>query len=458
MRLSPRRHEFICVFLLGAGTLFLYLSYSVQAFIGENVIHTISERYPGRIFRLAGYYGQAIHYTAFAISSLITPSIQTYVRSKWILAMGSLLFALYYVGFVQVNSIYFFISQALMGVGYSFYNNGEGAYLSEHSSSETVESNTGIETAVGHSSMFVGGGALALIFYLISPSGEIATQSYTDTQIRLIYGTLLGLNMISFVIFACLPTKEYDSIASTSPTVIPSLRKQFGKFKSAMKEVNMLLLLPFFGYMGLIVSFLIGVYPTTLAFTESLKSDVYIVALYSVGAGTAEIFGGVVLRRILLKFKDWGLVMMISTHFLAVSTALILVLLSVPEMATIQPTSESTLLIKPSRVIVVIIGFLLGMGDFTITTGRAVICQVAVPKARMQVFSMSRLYQCVLACAFLFLTPYMKTTYWVIVLGFFLITGSTTFGIVAKRTAHLRRNVVSPCEDAKSKDRGETDA
>nr|CDJ81896.1 Protein of unknown function DUF895 domain containing protein [Haemonchus contortus] len=200
---------------------------------GENVIHTISERYPGRIFRLAGYYGQAIHYTAFAISSLITPSIQTYVRSKWILAMGSLLFALYYVGFVQVNSIYFFISQALMGVGYSFYNNGEGAYLSEHSSRETVESNTGIETAVGHSSMFVGGGALALIFYLISPSessGEIATQSYTDAQIRLIYGTLLGLNMMSFVIFACLPTKEYDSIASTSPTVIPSLRKQFEKF------------------------------------------------------------------------------------------------------------------------------------------------------------------------------------------------------------------------------------
>lgn len=30
------------------------------------------------------------------------------------------------------------------------YNNGEGAYLAEHSSRRTVESNTGIETAVGH--------------------------------------------------------------------------------------------------------------------------------------------------------------------------------------------------------------------------------------------------------------------------------------------------------------------
>ncbi|PIO62578.1 hypothetical protein TELCIR_15859, partial [Teladorsagia circumcincta] len=63
--LTPRRHELLSVYMLGAGTLFLYLGYTMQAFI--------------------------------------------------------------------------------------VYNNGEGAYLSEHSSRQTLESNTGIETAVGHS-------------------------------------------------------------------------------------------------------------------------------------------------------------------------------------------------------------------------------------------------------------------------------------------------------------------
>ncbi|KAK5981317.1 hypothetical protein GCK32_015940 [Trichostrongylus colubriformis] len=151
MQLTPRRHELLSVYLLGAGTLFLYLGYIMQGFISEAVIHAVSERYPGTISMFAGYYGQALHYTAFATSSLITPSIQSYLSSKWILTLASALFAIYYLGFISVNYIYFYISQALMGIGYSFYNNGEGAYLSEHSSRRTLESNTGIETAVGHS-------------------------------------------------------------------------------------------------------------------------------------------------------------------------------------------------------------------------------------------------------------------------------------------------------------------
>ncbi|VDP12000.1 unnamed protein product [Heligmosomoides polygyrus] len=386
MQLTPRRHELLSVYLLGFGTLFMYLGYVMQAFIAESVLHTVSGRHPGTISPYAGYYGQAFHYSAFAISSLITPSIQNYVASKWILTMASVLFAVYYLGFIHVNYIYFYVSQALMGIGYSFYNNGEGAYLSEHSSRRTLESNTGIETSVGHSSMFIGGAALGLIFYLITPA-------YTDEQIRLIYGTFFGLNVISVVIFACLPTKQYDSIASKSETVVPSLKQQLGQFKSSVVEKNMLLLAPFFAYMGLIVSFLMGVYPTTLAFTAAHSTDIYIVAIYSMAMGSAEIFGGVVLRRLIKKCQDWGLVVTISIHFLAIFTMLVLVVLSVPEMATMMPTSEPPLLIKPSRVIVIIIGFLLGTGDFTITMSRAVICQVAVPDARMQVFSMSRLYQ-----------------------------------------------------------------
>ncbi|KAK6045873.1 hypothetical protein COOONC_16622 [Cooperia oncophora] len=119
MQLTPRRHELLSVYMLGAGTLFLYLGYIIQGFVTEAVINTISERYPGSISRLAGYYGQAIHYTAFATSSLITPAIQSYVSSKWILTLASVLFGIYYLGFIRVNYAYFYISQALMGIGYS---------------------------------------------------------------------------------------------------------------------------------------------------------------------------------------------------------------------------------------------------------------------------------------------------------------------------------------------------
>ena len=53
----------------------------------------------------------------------------------------------------------------------------------------------------------------------------------------------------------------------------------------------MLILAPFFLYMGLIVSFLMAIFPTTLAFTNVFSSDIYIVAIYSIGMGVAEIIG-----------------------------------------------------------------------------------------------------------------------------------------------------------------------
>uniref|UniRef100_A0A0K0DLN0 UNC93-like protein MFSD11 n=1 Tax=Angiostrongylus cantonensis TaxID=6313 RepID=A0A0K0DLN0_ANGCA len=272
MQLSPRRHELLSVYMLGVGTLFMYLGYIMQLFIAESVIHAVSVRRPGVVSPLAGYYGQAFHYSAFAISSVITPSIQHYVASKWILTIASVLFAVYYLGFMQLNNVYFYLSQALMGIGYSFYNNGEGAYLSEHSSRRTIESNTGIETAN------------------ISANEE-ATHTFTDPQIQLIYGIFFILNVISVVIFALLPTKQYDSIASNSPTVLPNFKQQLKQFAKSFINVNMVLLLPFFCYMGLIVSFVVGVYPTTLTFTSTFSGDIYIIAIYSMAMGAAEIFG-----------------------------------------------------------------------------------------------------------------------------------------------------------------------
>ncbi|KAJ1365849.1 hypothetical protein KIN20_026298 [Parelaphostrongylus tenuis] len=452
MQLTPRRHELLSVYMLGIGTLFLYLGYITQLFIAESVIHIVSARYPGVISPFAGYYGQAFHYSAFAISSLFTPSIQHYVASKWILVIASVLFAVYYLGFFHLNDVYFYLSQTSMGIGYSFYNNGEGAYLSEHSSRRTLESNTGIETAVGHSSIFAGGVALMAIFYFTpmnSSANAEVIHTFTDPQILLIYGIFFILNVISIVIFALLPTKQYDSIASNSPTILPNFKQQLSQFGTSLINVNTLLLVPFFCYMGLIVSFVVGVYPTTLTFTSTFITDIYIIAVYSMAMGAAEIFGGIVLRRLLKRIKDWSLVISISMHFMATSTMLLLIYFSVPENATIEPTSASSLLIKPSRLLVVFIGFLSGLGDFTITTCRAVICQIAVPNARMQVFSISRLYQCIAAGIVLFLTRFMNITSWIIVLAVGLTVSTITFGVVARRNTHQCASTVSPVNNEK---------
>ncbi|CAB3409803.1 unnamed protein product [Caenorhabditis bovis] len=447
VELTPRRHELHSTYLLGIGTLFLYVGYSCQQFISESVIHSVHQRNPDVISQYAGYFGAAFHFSIFALFSLITPSLQHFIPSKWILTIASGLFAIYYLGFIHLNTYYFYISQALMGVGYSLYNNGEGQYLSEHSSRRTIESNTGIETAVGHASMFFGGLALMVLFMFVPTHQSGNSITYTDTMIYAIYGTMFILNIFSIIVFAFLPTKQYDSIASKSSTVVPSIGNQIKLFWKAIKAKNLILLVPFFFYQGLAVSFLMSVYPTTLSFTSAFKNDVFIIAIFSLSMGLAEAIGGIFLRPIVKRAGEYGLYLTVGANFLSYVTVIILSFFSIPNMATFGPTNDEPLLITPSRFLVFFIGFLIGFSDFCITMARAVICQVAVPECRMQLFSLSKLYQSGASVVVLLLTPYMTVYVWLASLFVTLIIGTIGFIIVTWRTRLARqKNSVQPSQ------------
>ncbi|KAK5983381.1 UNC93 protein MFSD11 [Trichostrongylus colubriformis] len=455
MQLSPRRHELLSIYMMGFGTLFLYLGYHTQSFISESIIHSVHSRDPQRISGYAGYYGQAIHYSAFAVSCLFTASLQHYLASKWMLVLATVFFAVYHLGFLYINSYYFYASQILMGIAASLYNNGEGAYLAEHSSRRTVESNSGIETAVGHTSMLVGGIALLLVFNIIPADISEKTthfRSFSENHIQAIYGTLFGLSLISTIIFALLPTKQYDSIASNSPRIIPSFKDQLKGLAKTSIHPNMILLTFTFLHMGLLVSFFLGIYPTTLSFTASLSQDVYIVALYSCSAGLAEVSSGIFVRPLIKKCRSYKLIVTVALHFGTVIAALTLFQLSVPERSTIEPTHDNALWFTPSRILACTFGFLVGMADFTLTMARAVICQKAVPHHRIEVFSLTRIHQCIASCIVLILSPYMTVTIWTIVLSTSLLIGCTCFVIVIRRTNDTDDNV-SPVDRVDSKEK-----
>ncbi|RCN45981.1 hypothetical protein ANCCAN_08018 [Ancylostoma caninum] len=446
MELTPRRHELLSVYMLGFGTLFLYLGYFTQCFISESVINSVHTKDPKRISAFAGYYGQAFHYSAFAISSLFSASLQHYFASKWILVISTLLFAVYHLGFFYINSYYFYFSQVLMGFAYSLYNNGEGAYLAEHSSRRTIESNTGIETAVGHSSMFLGGIVLLLIFYLIPQQTSQAAshyRSFAEEQIQAIYGMFFAISLLAIITFALLPKKQYSSsIASNSPRIIPTFKTNMKDLGKTFIHPNMILLSFTFLYMGFLVSFFLGIYPTTLSFTATLVKDVYIVALYSMFVGLAELSGGVFIRPLIKKIVNYKLQVVMIVHVITVVAAMTLFQLSIPERSTIEPNDGSSLWLTPNRILACVIGYLIGMGDFTLTMARVIICQVAVPANRNEVFSLTRIYQCISSCIVLFLSSYMTVTCWTTVMLVGMVIGVTTFLIVVWRTSPA--NAVSP--------------
>ncbi|VDO52030.1 unnamed protein product [Haemonchus placei] len=116
----------ICILCLGLGTLCLMTGYDTQSMIVESVLHSVHMRSPESIAKHAGYYGQGVLYAAYTLSTLFAPWICYRIGSKWSLFAGSVLFSMYQAGFFMLNSYYYYLSQALMGIGFAcmclYYN------------------------------------------------------------------------------------------------------------------------------------------------------------------------------------------------------------------------------------------------------------------------------------------------------------------------------------------------
>ncbi|CAL2039313.1 unnamed protein product [Caenorhabditis brenneri] len=91
-----------------------------------------------------------------------------------------------------------------------------------------------------------------------------------------------------------------------------------------------------------------------------------------------------------------------------------------------------------------VIGFLLGFADFTITMTRSVICQIAVPEYRAEIFSLTRIYQCVASCFILFISPYLTVGNWILILILGLLAGIAAMFTVLCRTHNT--TVAAPIE------------
>ncbi|VDO95171.1 unnamed protein product [Heligmosomoides polygyrus] len=301
------------------------------------------------------------------LASLFTPSLLPILSAKWSLFLGSLCWTIYHAGFFYLNNYFYYFSSALMGVGFALFYTGYTAYLTSHSSRETIEQNSAITWSIGNLCLLFGGAVLFVVFHFnndmlvadgpsnFSSSSEIeytvASRQFDDRDIVWMYGAFFVITLCSNLIFAVIPTRDVDSCIEGGQTIqTQSLKEEVYKMLSAFIDVNMLLLMPLFIHIGIITAFWLAVYPTTFLFTESLAAYRYMPAYYSASAGLGEIAMGAIITGGSRVIRDFG--MMPTLCISAFSTMVVLVALaaSVPEWATIEPTNEQPWLIQPRYV------------------------------------------------------------------------------------------------------------
>ncbi|VDM61969.1 unnamed protein product [Angiostrongylus costaricensis] len=363
--------ELVCILCLSIATMCLMNGYDTQSFIVEAVLHSVHMREPTTIAKHAGYYGQAILYGTYAAATVFAPWICLRLGSNWSLLVGSLLFTTYHAGFFMLNSYFYYFSQAFNGIGFALYYSGQGLYISEHSTRSTITRNSSLYV-VGwlcpfchflcerecngniQDSRQCGRHELQVIsrpasFYYCAFSKfhkitvKLMFRNFLDAEIYAIYGVLLTVTVISNIIFTIMLTmKARDD--KLEPIEKSTLRSQLGgHFFETACEPKMLLLSFFFIFYGLHVSFWLGAYPTTFAFSKALSSNIYLSAFYSGMVGLGNIIG--------------------------------------------------TFNVQYSETVCCILGILHGMIDCCSCSMRSLICTIALPRKRLQAYSLAKLYQ-----------------------------------------------------------------
>ncbi|PAV82354.1 hypothetical protein WR25_04571 [Diploscapter pachys] len=257
-----------------------------------------------------------------------------------------------------------------MGVGFALSYSGHSSYLCAHSTRQTLAGNSAIAWAVSCLSLLVGAGILAAVFTLTgggareveafadeifgkslnSSNAEnvhIGYRTFSDMDIKCMYGALALVTVCANVNFALLPSREVENCIEGKDQPKTSFRDQMHYIISTFIDFKIILLTILFMYLGLWTMFWIAVYPTTLIFNNNLASYTYLPVFFGTGVGVGEIVMSLFINAMSKRHKDFGLqpTMYIGSTLSAIVIALIT--LSTPMHSTISPTNELPLLIEP---------------------------------------------------------------------------------------------------------------
>uniref|UniRef100_A0A0N5AMX3 UNC93-like protein MFSD11 n=1 Tax=Syphacia muris TaxID=451379 RepID=A0A0N5AMX3_9BILA len=454
---TPEAFELLCILQLGFGTTFMWTGFDTHGFILESVLHSVHERDPDRIDQYGGYLGQAVNYGCFTVANFFTPLLVRYLDPKWSVFIGSISFTLYQIGFMYINSYYFYASAALLGIGFAVFYAGHGCYLTEHSTKKNMPRNSSLAWGIACMSMSVGGFIL-LVTFLTTKDTEIDGQyrRYSDTEIRAIFGAFAAFSFLSNIVLLLLSKKKPKNSVSTEigwqadkRTFLYTLTLTF----RSLRYPNVWLLASSWAYIGIFTGFMLGAYPTTLIFTARLSKSNILVPLYALSVGFGEVSTGILVTYLSKKFKDFGKIPSATIGFTVNIIAYVLIFISTPRYSSLRQNDEDPLLIMPNYGIPIFCGYLLGMGDCWWNTARSCSIPILLPECRAEGFAVSKVFQSLASCGIYFLSTVIDLYgHFGILIGSALLSlGTFIYAIkrdnyARKRKIMFRNAKVSPSE------------
>ncbi|GMS94803.1 hypothetical protein PENTCL1PPCAC_16978, partial [Pristionchus entomophagus] len=435
-------YQHVCTIVLGLATLFRYAGYDMATFIVESVLYSAHLRDNSSIVSHAGFYGQAVREISMCATSLMVPIFFHHLGPKKELVLGALLLCCFSISFLYISNVLYFSVNVLTGLARSLTYIGMATYQMQFSTKQTLARNSARTSALAGTSLTIG--ASLYVFISGAESGVVdGNQSdqyryYSEEETRFMYGAFSMLLLISVILHCILPNRQIkNSVESQSPHVHQSTAKQAKAITSTIFDTSMIKLIPVLVNHGIFLVFAMSIYPTSLQFSSVLSKDYpQLTAYYAYTMFAGTIACGIIADPLSKFFHDFGLR---PLYFLTLALQLIMMVLcwfTVPNWSTTQPTDESSL-IPPNLPCVLLISFLCGLIDSTMTAANTVYCSRIMPGRASHTYSAARFYIGTSAAIIFFCSPSLSMTYHAIIQVTFIVLAGVAFTSTANHIDKL---------------------
>ncbi|GMR47852.1 hypothetical protein PMAYCL1PPCAC_18047, partial [Pristionchus mayeri] len=424
------------------GNLFFQTACSTQDFILVAAIHSISMRHPGRMEMHDGYYGLAVINVLSMVSTLFSPILSNFLRSKWISIIGLLCAAIYFITFEFLERWIFFVACGVFGIGLAIYNVGFEGFLLEISTLKSLDRNHSITGTINCLSIFLSGIIYIIITVLYNEEGvDTEYRSYSDLEIRHFYEIFTILCLISISIFSLQPKIEIAGNVASFDVPHKTCQGQIAAMLKMIIEKEILVLVPFFLYISLFNTLWVTVIPTTLHYTDSLSEYIYITAYFSMSFAIGSFTTSFLTLKLSERFDDYAVRPLMVFSAVVQFIIYVLIILMIPKDSSIRPTDEPSLLIQPSLLPLLILAFLFGISDAANNTTRTILCARLIPDRKHQVFGAASFYSSLAASSVFFASPHLSIYVYAGVLLLFLFLSIASFLYSSRKVKRYEKNV-----------------
>ncbi|EDO32720.1 predicted protein [Nematostella vectensis] len=351
------------VIVMGFSFMFVFTAFQTTSIIEVCYIASF------RLIKNSRTHSLGIVYSVFTFSNWVAPSVVGFFGPRASMIAGGICYLLFILALIEPKTWTLYLGSVIIGFGASIIWTGQGNFLTINSDKETMPRNSGIFWALLQCSLLFGN--LFVYFEFKGSTIDDATRRTVFIVFSVVCG--IGIGMMFLMRRVQPSTKQVSDNSDASPKnsgVIQAFCKLHSVFSVTSIRLfitrDMMLLSLCFAYTGLELTFFSGVYGTCVGMYDA--ADDTLIGLTGMFIGVGEIIGGLTFGIFGKRTNRFGRDPIVLFGLFIHWVAFILIFLNIPSDAPTGGTMKVAYLHAPNQYVVLLCGFLLGLGDSSYNT------------------------------------------------------------------------------------------